>query len=99
MPCDPANNGSQKLDNPSNTPVQDTTTLNGNNAAGNSATPLSNDQQNKSQHDLTNKKLEDDHLTPINTQENPMTTDDVTKFLASSPLVNIVKDEESRNQT
>src|SRR5947207_3022482 len=34
-PRDLANNGSQKLDNPSSTPIQDDTALNGNNAAGN----------------------------------------------------------------
>src|SRR5436853_880332 len=67
-PRDPANNGPQKLDNPSITPFQDDTALNSNNAAGNSTTPSPNDQQNKSQHDSTNKNSGDDHLTPMNTQ-------------------------------
>ena len=57
-PRDLANNGPQKLDNPSTTPIQDDNTLNGNNTAGSSTTPSPNDQQNKSQHNSTNKNAE-----------------------------------------
>jgi len=96
---DPANNGPQKLDNPSTIPIQANTAINGNNTAGNPATPSTNDQQNKSQHDSSNKNSGDDHLTPMNTQENPVTSDDVTKFQASSPFNDLVKDKESKNQT
>ena len=73
-------------DDPQIVTLQDNTTLNGNNAAGNSTTPSPNDQQNKSQHDSTNKNSGDDHPTPtpMNTNENPVTSDDVTKYLALS---------------
>src|SRR5947209_1048450 len=98
-PRDPANNGPQKLDNPSAIPIQEDTALNGNNTAGSSATPSPSDQHNKSQHDSTNKNPDDDHLTPMNTNENPVTSDDVTKFQASSPLNDIIKDKESKSQT
>src|SRR5436309_15762844 len=85
-------------DDPQIVTLQDNTTLNGNNAAGNSTTPSPNDQQNKSQHDSTNKNSGDDLFIPMNTQENPVTSDDVTKFQASSPLNDIIKANESKNQ-
>src|SRR2546421_2605674 len=98
-PRDPANNGLLKPDNLTSTPIQDTTTFYGNNAAGSSTTPSPNDHHNKSQHDSANKNSGDDHPTPtpMNTNENPVTSDDVTKYLASSPLNDIIKDKETRN--
>src|SRR5581483_5491733 len=80
---DSANNGSQIQDIPSPIPIQDDSSLNGKNTAGNSTTPSPVDHQNKSQHDSTNKTPDDVHPIPMNTNENPMTSDDVTKYLAA----------------
>src|SRR5581483_3810191 len=75
-PRNSANNGSQKQDIPSPIPIQDDSSLNGNNTSGNSTTPSPIDQHNKSQHDSTNKNSEEVHSTPMNTNENPVTSDD-----------------------
>src|SRR5581483_190232 len=98
-PRDLANNGSQKPDNPSITPIQDDVSLIGNYTAGSPATPSPDDHQNKSQHDSTNKNLEDVHHDSMNTNESPVTSDDVTKLLAASPLANLIKENETKQHT
>jgi len=98
-PRDSANNGSQSGDNPSATPVQDNAASNGNNAAGNTTTPTPNDQQNKSMHDSSNKNKPDDDQssTPMNTNENPVISDDVIKYQASVHFNDVVQEKESKN--
>src|SRR5207237_3724357 len=68
-PRDLTNNGLLKPDNLTSTPIQNTTTFNGNNAAGSSTTPTQNDQHNKSQHDSPNNNQGDDNQNPITTNE------------------------------
>src|SRR5437016_6148103 len=94
-----ANNSLQSGDIPPTTPIQDNAASNGNNAAGNTTTPTPNDQQNKSQHDSSNKNKPDDYQssTPMNTNENPLISDDVIKFQASVPFNDIIQDKESKN--